>query len=134
MNHPTRRRDSALLKLAKESFGSRSTIRREEMHTFLVLLAARGADLSADGYAPAGGTPTAWADACKGITVISLIDGDPGAPASINQGGIRYDHPGQMYAGFHVTLMFAPASLRDHPYDQIGQLRRYCRRLFMVRD
>jgi hypothetical protein len=134
MNHPGRA-PSEILDLARRRFRSRGTISREEMRDFLSLLAARGADLSADGYAPGGNDlPTAWAALCDDITTVSLTDGDPGAPASINQGTIRYDQPGQMYPGFFVTLMFAPSTLRDLPYDQIGQLRRRCRRLLVVRQ
>jgi hypothetical protein len=126
---------SALIDLARETFASRTSIRREEMRDFLAVLAARGFDLSADGYAPGDHSPAAWAAACEGITTISLIDpaADAGAPASINQGSIRYDQPGQMYLGFMVTLMFAPEALCDEPYDQIGQLRRHCHRLFVVK-
>ena len=134
-NHPRRKR-SPLLDLVRESFGPRISISREEMRDFLAMLTTCGLDLSAQGYAPSRGDdlPSAWAALCDDITTVSLIDGtDPGAPASINQGAIRYDEPGQMYPGFFVTVMFAPAALRDHPYDQIGQLRRRCRRLFVVR-
>lgn len=125
---------ATLLELTQATFGRRHTIRRDELRDFLALLAAKDFDLSGDGYAPAGDdAATAWAALCDDSTTVSLIETDPGAPASVNQGSIRYDQPGQMYPGFRATVMFAPASLRDHPYDQIGQLRRRCRRLLVVR-
>lgn len=137
VNHPTRGRRSPLLDLAAEMFPRRGTITRDEMGAYLRAAEAAGLDISADGYAPHTGDdlPTAWAAACRDSTLISVVDGarDPGAPASVNRGGIRYDQPGNTYPGYMVTLMFAPAALRDHPYNQIGQMRRYCRRLIVVR-
>lgn len=147
-------RTDTMIELAVEHFGRRQKINRAEMAEFLARLEAEGfADLSAGGYAPRTrgslpssqfdmrgddelppDLPSAWTEACRGITLISLVDleRDPGAPASINGGSIRYDEPGNTYPGFRVTIMFAPAALADQPYDQIGQMRRYARRLLVV--
>jgi hypothetical protein len=79
----------------------------------------------------------AWTDACCGICVISVLsERDPVAArlASSNPGSIRYDEPGSMHPLLRATLMFAPASLADHPYDQIGQLRAKAKRVLVVTD
>lgn len=125
--------------------GRRHKISRQEMADILTSLAAEGLDLGNDCMShvyewipatdrhgmSAGGirpdAPRIWANACTHITCISVL-----ADGCIPHGQVRYDQPGSMAPMQHAVLMFVPAELGDHEYDQIGQMRRKADRLLIV--
>lgn len=155
INHPNRGRNPILDVVNRSPIGKRHQITRQEMADLLnVLQVQQLVDLN-NGWCgiphmtvdaagqpqptepPAAELAAAWAKMCRGIQVISVLaDSDPVAArlASSNPGAIRYDDPGSMHPQLRATLMFAPAEMADHPYDQIGQLRRKARRVLVVSD
>lgn len=127
------------LDTVRRLIGRRSKISRQQMADILSALQADGLDLR-NGYmrgtvvydGPDGDTGTAtdqqhhgaaraWANACAGITCISV------------DGYVRYDEPGSMTYD-RRELIFAPAHLATLEYDQVGQLRRRADRVLVVRD
>lgn len=140
INHPGRS-PSPIMRAVRAIVGPRSSITRDDMRRVLAELAAQGLVELDNGWQKPrddGDHASAWTDMCRNITVISVLDWDrdasPRAGGGSNPGTIRHDEPGNMAPNTMVTLMFAPASLRDHPYDQIGFLRRHARRVLVVRD
>lgn len=118
--------------------GRRWRITRREMADILARLADLGLDLDNgwQGRRPDGDHAAAWTEMCCGIRVVSVIAAEDGLLArrgSSNPGDIRYDDPGAMHPLLRAALMFAPATLAELPYDQIGQLRRKADRVFLVR-
>jgi hypothetical protein len=136
VNHP--HRSNPILALVSSAVARRHRITRNEMRSVLDdLWRHKVVELDNGWQTPRqdGDHAQAWADMCTGITVISILANDDSPVArnaSSNPGSIRYDDPGSMHPLMRPTLIFAPASLADLEYDQIGQLRRRARRVLVV--
>lgn len=121
-----------MLDTVRRHVGRRPRITRGEMIAILADLAGDGLGLD-NGWG--GPDADGWANMCRGITVVSVLeDGQAftARAASSNPGSIRYDDPGSMHPMLRAAVMFAPADLADMPYDQIGQLRRRAGRVLIV--
>jgi hypothetical protein len=136
-----------VLDIVRTSVDRRWRITRAEMRDILAEFAAQGGSLENDGMmqtiewawdargagtriGPSPDAPRVWANACTGITVVSVMPEHGGAPTY--HGRVRYDAPGSLHPMHMADVMFAPQALEEYEYDQIGQLRRRARRVLVV--
>jgi len=128
----------------RRMIGRRYRISRTEMAAILARLADEGLDLTNDcmtstwqiqwdergaGH-PVGPSPDAarvWANACTGITVISVL-----ARGCTPHGDVRYDQPGSMAPDQHAELAFVPAECDGDECGTVGYMRRHAGRVLLV--
>jgi hypothetical protein len=115
------------LDIVRRRVGERDEITRREMSDILTALGAAGLDLRNGFLPPALTTPDAWADRCGGIECISVDAG-----GGLRDGYIRFDQPGSMHPMQYAQVLFAPAELAGHEYDQIGQMQAHAERVLVV--
>jgi len=128
----------AVLDIARNIAGRRHLIDRMEMRDMLERLHRdAGVDLrndcaigtldtdtwdAEDGHPQSPGAARYWANACKHITVISVL-----ADGCVPHGMVRFDEPGSMAPGQRAVVMFYSAE-----HDPVGHLHGKCERLFLV--
>lgn len=132
INHPSR--SNPVLTIARLHVGYAHTITRRDMRNILNSCAFDGVVNLGNGW---GGSRSdksnlenaeIWADACRGIIVISVLAPRDRPRYGSNLGDIRFDEPDSMHPGLRATLMFISAHA-DHDLDF---LRKRAKRVLIV--
>jgi hypothetical protein len=134
---------SEIIDIVRARIGRRHKITRQEMASILDDLAAAGLHLGndcvpttwlydADGIAtgPSPDASRAWAEACRGITCISVMPADGGGATW--HGHVRYDQPGSLHPMHQAEVMFVSSEQEGRRYDPIGYLRGHAKRVLIV--
>lgn len=128
--------DPILSVVRRTAIGRRHRISRAEMRRLLQVLSDYQMIDLENGWVDAGkgdGDMTeAWAQACRGITVISVLS-DSDFRSGSNPGSIRYDDPGSMHPMLRPTLMFASAEACER-HETLEYLRDRAKRVLIVDD
>lgn len=118
--------DAKIHAVVSARIGRRRVIDQGEMAALLEDFARIGLSLANDCILPGRDSPTEWARACCGLTLISVL-----AHGTTPHGSVRYDEPGSLHPLHHAAVMFVPLPLSQR--DETGYLARHCRRLLRVR-
>lgn len=132
INHPSR--SNPVLTIARFHVGRAHTIARRDMSDILSSCAFAGVVNLGNGWGGShpdnsiSGNAEIWADACRGITVISVLAPRDRTRYGSNPGDVRFDEPGSMHPELRVTLMFVSAHAGHH----LDQLRKHAKRVLLV--